>query len=197
MTVPIFSATRPATKSSLGFALSTIAAAPDATSEPLKLAAKSEAEVSQGAGLGEPLSTTEGKALLAAYATPARVDDWRAPWRGRPNWNGTSASPARRCTPGRTRVRSLGCSSAYASTLSRRSSSSMGALSPALARLGVSTEAARRLGFLGHGESGGKLRAAVGGRSLRGLAIGPESQGQLPTRTARSCARLLRAPERK
>ncbi len=59
-----------------------IAAEPDGTAEPLQLVAKSKAELSQGAGLGQPLSAEEGRARLAAYATPARVEDWAGPLAG-------------------------------------------------------------------------------------------------------------------
>ncbi len=59
-----------------------IAAEPDPTSEPLTLVAKAGPEVSQGAGLGRPLSIEEGKARLAAYATPVRVEDWAGPLAG-------------------------------------------------------------------------------------------------------------------
>jgi len=59
-----------------------IAGEPDETTEPLKLVAKSATEVGQGAGLGQPLSAEEGRARLAAYATPARVEDWAGPLAG-------------------------------------------------------------------------------------------------------------------
>ena len=49
---------------------------PDAAPEPLILAAKSAAEVSQGARLDQPLAAQEGRARIAAYATPTKVEDW-------------------------------------------------------------------------------------------------------------------------
>lgn len=48
----------------------------------MKLVAKAPAEVSQGAGLGQVLSTDEGRARLAEYATPAKVEDWAGPLAG-------------------------------------------------------------------------------------------------------------------
>jgi len=59
-----------------------IAAEPEAAPEPLKLAAKSAAEVSQGAGLGKVLSLEEGRARVAEYATPTKVEDWAGPLAG-------------------------------------------------------------------------------------------------------------------
>jgi hypothetical protein len=59
-----------------------IAAEPEAAPKPLKLVAKSAAEISQGAGLGRVLSAEKGRAQIAAYATPARVEDWAGPLAG-------------------------------------------------------------------------------------------------------------------
>ena len=59
-----------------------IAAEPEATSQPLKLVAKSAAEVSQGAGLGQMLSAEKGRARIADYATPTKVEDWAGPLAG-------------------------------------------------------------------------------------------------------------------
>lgn len=59
-----------------------IAAEPEGTSQPLKLVAKSAAEVSRGAGLGQVLSAEAGRARIAAYATPAKVEDWAGPLAG-------------------------------------------------------------------------------------------------------------------
>jgi len=59
-----------------------IVAEPEAEPQTLKLVAKSAAEVSQGAGLGQVLSADEGRARIAAYATPAKVEDWAGPLAG-------------------------------------------------------------------------------------------------------------------
>lgn len=59
-----------------------IAAEPDATPQQVNLVAKSPAEASQGAGLGQVLSADEGRAQVAAYATPAKVEDWAGPLAG-------------------------------------------------------------------------------------------------------------------
>jgi hypothetical protein len=59
-----------------------IAAEPDVAAQPLTLVAKSAAEVSQGAGLGQVLSAEEGRAHLGEYATPAKVEDWAGPVAG-------------------------------------------------------------------------------------------------------------------
>lgn len=59
-----------------------IAAEPESAHEPLKLVAKSAAEVSQGAGVGKVLSLEEGRARVAAYATPTKVEDWAGPIAG-------------------------------------------------------------------------------------------------------------------
>ena len=59
-----------------------IAAEPQAPAKPLKLVAKSAAEVSQGAGLGKVLSPEEGRARIAEYATPTKVEDWAGPLAG-------------------------------------------------------------------------------------------------------------------
>ncbi len=103
-----------------------IAAEPEAAAQPLKLVANAAAEVSQGAGLGRVLSPEEGKARIAEYATPTKVEDWAVPSRGRRNWSETLASPAQPCTLGKSKVRSSDFSSAYVNTPSRRSNLSMG-----------------------------------------------------------------------
>ena len=59
-----------------------IAAEPEAAPKPLKLVAKSAGEVSQGAGLGKVVSPTEGRARIAKYATPTKVEDWAGPLAG-------------------------------------------------------------------------------------------------------------------
>ena len=59
-----------------------IAAEPEAVPKPLKLVVKSAAEVSQGAGLGKVLSSEEGRARIAEYATPTKVEDWAGPLAG-------------------------------------------------------------------------------------------------------------------
>jgi hypothetical protein len=59
-----------------------IAAEPEATPKPLKLVAKATGEVSQGAGLGKMLSSAEGRARIAEYATPTKVADWAGPLAG-------------------------------------------------------------------------------------------------------------------
>ena len=59
-----------------------IAAEPEAAPKPLKLVAKSAAEASQGAGLGKVLSPEEGRARIAEYATPTKVEDWAGPLAG-------------------------------------------------------------------------------------------------------------------
>lgn len=59
-----------------------IAAEPEAAPQVLNLVAKAPAEVSQGAGLGQVLSAEEGKARIASYATPAKVEDWAGPLAG-------------------------------------------------------------------------------------------------------------------
>ena len=64
----------------------------------MKLVAKSAAGVSQGAGL-KGLSTEEGRAQIADYASPAKVEDRRAPWRGQPSL-GVSTEGARRKAQG-------------------------------------------------------------------------------------------------
>ncbi|MGC9272143.1 hypothetical protein [Acidiphilium sp.] len=53
-----------------------IAAEPETTPTPVALAAKNRAEVSHGAGLGTVLPLEEGRARIAAYAVPARIEDW-------------------------------------------------------------------------------------------------------------------------
>jgi hypothetical protein len=53
-----------------------IAAEPEAAPKPLKLVAKAAATVSQGGGLGRVLSPEEGRARIAEYATPTKVEDW-------------------------------------------------------------------------------------------------------------------------
>ena len=59
-----------------------IAAEPEAAAQPLKLIAKAAAEVSHGAGLGRVLSPEAGKARIAEYATPTKVEDWAGPLAG-------------------------------------------------------------------------------------------------------------------
>ena len=59
-----------------------IAAEPQAPAKPLKLVAIAAAEVSQGAGLGRVLSPEEGRARIAEYATPTKVEDWAGPLAG-------------------------------------------------------------------------------------------------------------------
>jgi hypothetical protein len=60
-----------------------IAAEPEAaTPKPLKLVAKAAAAVSQGGGLGPMLSPEEGRARIAEYATPTKVEDWAGPLAG-------------------------------------------------------------------------------------------------------------------
>jgi hypothetical protein len=59
-----------------------IVAEPDTDVQPLKLVPKSATEVSQGAGLGKAVSVAEGRALLAGYAAPARIEDWAGPLAG-------------------------------------------------------------------------------------------------------------------
>ena len=59
-----------------------IAAEPEAAPKPLKLVAKAAAEASQGAGLGKVLSAEEGRARIAEYATPTKVEDWAGPLAG-------------------------------------------------------------------------------------------------------------------
>jgi hypothetical protein len=59
-----------------------IVAEPEPAHETLKLVAKSAAEISQGAGMGKALSPEEGRARIAAYATPTRLEDWAGPLAG-------------------------------------------------------------------------------------------------------------------
>lgn len=59
-----------------------IAAETEAAPTPLRLVAKAAAEVSQGAGLGKVLSPEEGRARIAEYATPTKVEDWAGPLAG-------------------------------------------------------------------------------------------------------------------
>jgi hypothetical protein len=59
-----------------------ISAEPEAAPKPVKLVAKSTAEASQGAGLGKVLSAEEGRARIAEYATPTKVEDWAGPLAG-------------------------------------------------------------------------------------------------------------------
>jgi hypothetical protein len=59
-----------------------IAAEPEATPKPLQLVAKSPAESSRGAGLGKTLSAEQGRARIADYATPTKVEDWAGPLAG-------------------------------------------------------------------------------------------------------------------
>lgn len=59
-----------------------IAAEPEAPPQPLKPVTKSAAETTRGAGLGQVLSAEEGRARIADYATPAKVEDWAGPLAG-------------------------------------------------------------------------------------------------------------------
>jgi hypothetical protein len=59
-----------------------IAAELEAAPRPMKLVAKSTAEFSQGAGLGKVLSPEEGRARIAGYATPTKIEDWAGPLAG-------------------------------------------------------------------------------------------------------------------
>jgi hypothetical protein len=59
-----------------------IAAEPEAAPQPLKLVAKSAVKVSQGAGLGKVLSPEEGRAQIAEYVTPTKIEDWAGPLAG-------------------------------------------------------------------------------------------------------------------
>ena len=59
-----------------------IAAEPGVAPKPLKLVAKAAAAVSQGEGLGKVLPTEEGRARIAEYATPTKVEDWAGPLAG-------------------------------------------------------------------------------------------------------------------
>jgi Protein of unknown function (DUF2384) len=59
-----------------------IAAEPEAAQKPMKLVARAAAGVSQGAGLGKVLSPEEGRARIAEYATPTKVEDWAGPLAG-------------------------------------------------------------------------------------------------------------------
>jgi hypothetical protein len=59
-----------------------IAAEPEAAPKPLTPSMKPSAEVSQGAGLGRVLSPEEGRARIADYATPTKVEDWAGPLAG-------------------------------------------------------------------------------------------------------------------
>ena len=59
-----------------------IAAEPEAAQKSLKLVAKAAVEVSQGAGVGKVLSQEEGRARIAEYATPTKVEDWAGPIAG-------------------------------------------------------------------------------------------------------------------
>jgi hypothetical protein len=59
-----------------------ISAEPEAAPKPVKLVAKAAAEASQGAGLGKLLSAEEGRARIADYATPTKVEDWAGPLAG-------------------------------------------------------------------------------------------------------------------
>lgn len=55
---------------------------PEAAPRPLTLIAKSAAVASQSAGLGKVLSAEGGRARIAKYATPTRVEDWAGPLAG-------------------------------------------------------------------------------------------------------------------
>lgn len=62
--------------------LAQMADAPDAAPPPLKLVATAPPETAQGAGLGGVLPAEEGRARIAAYATPRAVADWAGPLAG-------------------------------------------------------------------------------------------------------------------
>ena len=51
-----------------------IVAEPEAAPKPLKLVVKASAEASHGGGLGKVLSPEEGRARIAEYATPTKVE---------------------------------------------------------------------------------------------------------------------------
>jgi len=59
-----------------------ITAEPESATKPLKLVAKSAAEISHGAGLGKVLSPEEGLARIAEYSTPTKIEDWAGPLAG-------------------------------------------------------------------------------------------------------------------
>lgn len=59
-----------------------IAVESEAGPKPLNLNAKSSVEASQGAGLGKVLSAEAGRARIAEYATPTKVEDWAGPLAG-------------------------------------------------------------------------------------------------------------------
>jgi hypothetical protein len=59
-----------------------ISTEPEAAPKPMNLIAKSAAKASQGAGLGKLLSAEEGRARIADYATPTKVEDWAGPLAG-------------------------------------------------------------------------------------------------------------------
>jgi hypothetical protein len=59
-----------------------IAAESEEVPKPLKLIAKAAAAVSKGEGLGPVLSPEEGRARIAEYATPTKVEDWAGPLAG-------------------------------------------------------------------------------------------------------------------
>lgn len=71
-----------ARKAELRKLIAEIVAEPEAAPEPLKLAPKTPAEVSQGEGLGPLVSAAEGRERLAAYATPLKVEAWAGPLAG-------------------------------------------------------------------------------------------------------------------
>ncbi len=59
-----------------------IAAESEPAPKPLKLVAKAAAEATHGAGLGKVLSPEEGRAQIAKYAMPTKVEDWAGPLAG-------------------------------------------------------------------------------------------------------------------
>ena len=59
-----------------------VAAESESAQKPLKLVAKSAGEVSQGAGVGKVLLPEEGRARIAEYALPTKVEDWAGPIAG-------------------------------------------------------------------------------------------------------------------
>lgn len=70
MNAPKARSNRNAVNKLAGTDASEVAAEPDVTPEPLKLAPKGPPEASQGEGLGALISAEEGRERLAAYATP-------------------------------------------------------------------------------------------------------------------------------
>ena len=71
-----------ANKARLREVIAKIVAEAEAIPKPLNLVAKSAAETSQGTGPGKMLSAEEGKARIAAYTTPTKIEDWAGPLAG-------------------------------------------------------------------------------------------------------------------